>query len=90
MFANLTGPGGLDFVVLVDPAGKVLCRSGGKSAGDDLSADPLVAAALGQRRTASGTVALSRQRLAAEGADLAERAAIAVVPTEAAARRRPA
>ncbi len=46
MLHDLTGPGGLDFVDLLDPAGKVICRSGGKRTGDDLSADPLVAGAL--------------------------------------------
>ena len=45
MLHDLTGPGGLDFVALLDPAGKVICRSGGKQTGDDLSADPLVAGA---------------------------------------------
>ena len=67
MLHDLTGPGGLDFVDLLDPAGKVICRSGGKQAGDDLSADPLVAGALGERKTVSGTVVLSRQRLLTEG-----------------------
>ena len=48
MLHDLTGPGGLDFVILLDPAGKVICRSGGKPAGDDLSADPLVASGPGR------------------------------------------
>ena len=62
----------------------MICRSGGKQAGDDLSADPLVASALRERKTVSGTVVLSRQRLLAEGPDLAQRASIRVIPTEAA------
>jgi two-component system NtrC family sensor kinase len=84
MLHDLTGRGGVDLVVLLDPAGKVICRSGSKQTGDDLSADPLVASALGDRRTVSGTVVLSRARLLAEGPDLAQRAAIRVVATEAA------
>ena len=82
MLHDLTGPSGLDFVVLLDPAGRVICRSGGKQAGDDLSADPLVAGALDERKTVSGTVVLSRQRLLTEGPELAQRASIRVIPTE--------
>jgi two-component system NtrC family sensor kinase len=81
---DLAGPQGLDFAVVLDPAGKVLCRSGGRQSGDDLSTDPLVAAALGERKTASGTVVFSADRLATEGAELARRASIPVVPTETA------
>ena len=84
MLHDLTGPGGLDFVDLLDPAGKVICRSGGKRMGDDLSADPLVAVALVERKTISGTVVLSRQRLLTEAAELAERASIRLIPTETA------
>ena len=84
MLRDLTGPGGLDFVDALDPAGRVICRSAGKQAGDDLSADPLVASALGQRKAVSGTVVLSRERLLTEGTDLAQRATIRVIPTEAA------
>ncbi|MCC6126075.1 MAG: cache domain-containing protein [Pirellulales bacterium] len=84
MSRNLTGPDGMDFVLLLDPAGKVISRSGGKRAGDDLSADPLVAGVLRDRKNASGTVVFSRERLSAEGSNLAERAAIQVIPTEAA------
>ena len=63
MLYDLTGPDGLDFVVLLDSAGKVICRSGGKQTGDDLSADPLVAGALRERKTVSGNVVFSHQRL---------------------------
>ncbi len=84
MLHNLTGPEGVDFVVLLDSAGKVICRSGGKRTGDDLSADPLVAAVLRDHKSANGTVVLSRERLLAEGSNLADRAAIRIIPTEAA------
>ncbi len=82
MLHDLTGPQGVDFVVLLDPAGKVLCRSGGKQTGDDLSADPLVARALAERKTVSGTVVFSAERLLTEGPELVQRASIRVVPTE--------
>ena len=81
---DVAGRQGVDFVALLDPAGKVICRSGGKQAGDDLSADPLVARALSQRKTVSGTVVLSGERLLTEGAELARRASIRVIPTETA------
>jgi len=84
MLREVAGPKGADFVVLLDPAGKVICRSGNTQAGDDLSDDPLVAQALRQRDTASGTVVLTHQRLLTEGSDLAQRASIQVIPTEAA------
>jgi len=84
MLHDLTGPGGLDFVDALDPAGRVICRSGGRQAGDDLSVDPVVARAIGERKTVCGTVVLSRQRLMSEGPELAQRASIRVIPTEAA------
>lgn len=76
--------GKLDFVVLVDSTGKVLCRSGGEKSGDDLSHDPLLARAMSTQKTTTGTVSLSRERLEREGSDLAERARLKVVPTPAA------
>ena len=84
MLHDLTGPKGVDFVALLDPAGRVICRSGGKQTGDDLSADPLVASVLGERKTVSGTVVFSRERLLTEGPDLAQRASIRIIPTETA------
>jgi two-component system NtrC family sensor kinase len=81
---DLTGTDAADFVVLLDAKGKVVCRSGGQQTGDDLGADALVALAVGDREIARGTVVLSRQRLQTEGPELAERAAIPVIPTEAA------
>jgi two-component system NtrC family sensor kinase len=76
--------GSLDFVVILDPAGKVICRTGSRKAGDDLRGDPLVARAMSGLQTVTGTVSLSRERLQAEGSDLAERARLEVVPTPAA------
>jgi two-component system NtrC family sensor kinase len=76
--------GSLDFVVILDPAGKVICRTGSRKAGDDLRGDPLVARAMSGLQTVTGTVSLSRERLQAEGGDLAERARLEVVPTPAA------
>ena len=76
--------GRTDFVCLLDATGKVICRAGGRQKGDDLSADPLVAAVLREGRTATGTVILSRARLLAEGGDLAQRARFELVPTAAA------
>ncbi|MGO9112150.1 MAG: cache domain-containing protein [Thermoguttaceae bacterium] len=84
MLHDLAGPQGLDFVALLDPAGKVICRSGSRRTGDDLSADTLVARALGERKTVSGTVVFSKDRLSTEGPELAQRASIGVIPTETA------
>ncbi|MGA2255303.1 MAG: ATP-binding protein [Thermoguttaceae bacterium] len=81
---DLAGPQGVDFVALLDPTGKVICRSGGKQAGDDVSDDSLVASTLRERKTMRGTVVLARQRLLTEGPELAQRASIRVIPTETA------
>jgi two-component system, NtrC family, sensor kinase len=81
---DVAGPGGVDFAILLDRAGKVTCRSGSRQTADDLSADPLVAEVLRSQQPAIGTVLLSRDRLLAEGPELAGRAAIEVIPTEAA------
>jgi len=74
----------MDFVVLVDTAGKVVCRGKNNQRGDDFSADPLVGRALGSQQTVTGTTILSRERLQAEGSDLAEQARFEVIPTQAA------
>lgn len=74
----------MDFMVLLDTRGRVVCRARNARAGDDLSDDPLVTRAREQCSLALGTVILSRQRLLAEGADLAERARFEIVPTPAA------
>jgi two-component system NtrC family sensor kinase len=81
---DLARPGGLDFLVLLDPTGRVICRTGGKQVGDDLSADPLVARALSDRKTVKGTIAFAAQRLLTEGTELLQRALIRITPTESA------
>ena len=84
ILGEIQGSRKMDFVVLLDPAGKVLCRGQDRRKGDDLSADPLVGRALSARQIVTGTTILSRERLLAEGTDLAERARFEVVPTPAA------
>lgn len=81
---ELQAAGRIDFVEILDPAGKVLCRAGNEQAGDDLSGDPLVARAMREQTLVAGTIRVSRERLLAEGGDLAERARFEVVPTPAA------
>ncbi|NUQ64658.1 MAG: cache domain-containing protein [Pirellulales bacterium] len=81
---DLHRTGRMDFVALLDPAGRVIRRAQSDRTGEDLSSDPLVARVLHDRRTVSGTVILSRERLLAEGTELAERARFEVVPTPAA------
>jgi len=76
--------GQMDFVVLLDPEGRVIQRTGSDQVRDDLRADPLVERVLRERQVATGTVILSRERLLAEGSELAERAAFDLIPTEAA------
>ena len=74
----------MDFVDLLDGTGRVLGRTGSGLAGDDLSADPLVARVRSEHSSATGTVIYSRERLAREGGDLEERARFEVIPTPAA------
>lgn len=81
---DLHATGRMNFVALLEPTGKVICRATSPQRGDDLSADPLVARVLAERKPVGGTVLLSRWRLLAEGPDLAERAELEVVPTPAA------
>jgi len=76
--------GGMDFVTLLEPTGAVIRRARGERHGDALTDDVLVRRAIGERRTVSGTVIFSRDRLLAEGSDLAERARFELVPTPAA------
>jgi len=72
-----------DFLLLLDPQGKVICRARSPIRGDALASDPLVAAALASGQPQTGTVVFSPERLAAEGGQLAQRAEIALVPTPA-------
>ncbi|MBN2023030.1 MAG: cache domain-containing protein [Pirellulales bacterium] len=84
MLRSLGESNNMDFVGLTDAEGRVICRSGSRRQGDDISADPLVAQVLRDRTAASGTVVFSQKRLLAEGRSLADRAAIPIIPTEAA------
>ncbi len=77
--------GGMDFLTLVAPDGRVVlrARNPGKT-GDDLSANPLIARVLKTGADARGTVVLTREQLAAESPELARRAHFELVPTPAA------
>jgi len=77
-------PGTMDFAGLLDANGRVICRVGSRQSGEDLSADPLVAQVLREHRPAQGTIVFSRERLLAEGPELAQRASVPVIPTAAA------
>lgn len=73
---------GMDIVMLLGLDGRVIYRAGNPSvSGDDLSDNPIVAAALAQRISVSGTILLSAQDLQKEGAALAERASLSLLPT---------
>lgn len=76
--------GEMDFVGLVDLDGKVLCRARSEQNGDTVSADPLFVRALRERRPVTGTLVYTRERLLAEGGELADRACVPVIPTPAA------
>lgn len=80
---QLQEAGQVDFLLLVDAQGKVVCRAGTPVRGDDLRSDPLVGAALVSCEAQTGTVVFSPERLSAEGSHLAQRAEIALVPTPA-------
>ena len=84
LLADIHQAGGVDFVTLLDPQGRVMYRARSQQRGEDLADDPLVSSALEQRQIVTGTVIFSRDRLAAEGGDLAERARFELVPTPAA------
>ncbi|MBM4088171.1 MAG: HAMP domain-containing protein [Planctomycetes bacterium] len=73
-----------DFVALLDPQGRVVRRARSDHQGDDLASDPLVRKALADHETAMGTVVFSRERLLAEGGELADRARFELIPTPAA------
>jgi two-component system NtrC family sensor kinase len=77
----------LDILDLIDARGRVILRAGRTgTAGEDKSADPLVKRAL-QNEEAAGSALLDRTALLAEGADLADRALLDVVPTPMAGTR---
>ena len=84
ILAELHAADKMDFLNLLDLGGKVICRARNARRDDDLSADALVARAIGGRTLVSGTTILSRARLLAEGDDLAAQAEFELVPTPAA------
>jgi two-component system NtrC family sensor kinase len=74
----------MDFVLLLDVHGDVICRDPGLNVGDRFSTDPLVARVLRSAQPASGTVIYSQERLLAESRELADRAQIQIIATPAA------
>ena len=76
--------GSMDFLAVLDANGHVLCRAHNERAADNLADDPLVARVLASPGAAKGSLIYSRERLLAEGEELAQRARFEVVPTPAA------
>lgn len=74
----------MDFITLLDSKGTVISRAAGDQGGDSLAEDPLVARLLAEPQVTEGTVIFSKERLEAEGGDLAERARFEVIETPAA------
>lgn len=75
----------IDFVDLLDADANVICRSPNDAKhGDSLSSNPLVAEAIQQKKPIFGTVLLSGEALAREGAALADQAKFTLLPTPAA------
>jgi len=73
---------GLDILSATDDRGHVVCRARNPGEfGDDLSTDPLVQAALSEKRTIWSTVIVPREELLKEDPKLADRAFIKFVPT---------
>jgi two-component system NtrC family sensor kinase len=71
-----------DILNVTDETGRVLVRSKHPDvSGDDVSSDRYVARVLAEGKPMSGFDVMDRGRLLVEGADLAERAVINVVPT---------
>ncbi len=76
--------GGLDFVIFLDSAGRVLFRANSRIRGESLADDPLIHRVLDSGAAAGGTVLFSPDRLAAERPELADLARFELVPTSAA------
>ena len=77
--------GKMDLLVLLDTEGRTLFRPRNPAlVGDDHAGNPLIMAAIRTGRPSSGTVLLSRERLSAEGEDLAAQAQFELLPTPAA------
>ena len=75
--------GHMDFAALLTADGRVLCRAHNRQPDDSCAGDSLVERVRRERQTVTGTVILSRERLLAEGRDLADRARFELVPTPA-------
>lgn len=76
---------GMDIVSLVGSDGRVVYRARNPELhGDDLSTNPVIAAAMRKRASVTGTVILSSEALEKEGHDLAERARFTLLRTPAA------
>ena len=72
----------LDILTLTDKDGKVIVRARNSAVfGDSRLTDKLVGRVLSDKKTVAGTVIVSRDELAKEGDDLAERAYIKFIPT---------
>ena len=77
--------GGMDFVSVLDPRGRVIYRAlNPQRSGDDLSGNPVIARVQKTREPASGTLLLSAELLREEGGDLAARADFDLLDTPAA------
>ena len=77
--------GAMDVLAALDARGQVRCRiRNPRAGGEDMSANPIIAMAIERQAPVMGTVVLPRASLEAEGADLAERARFALLPTPAA------
>ena len=83
LLRQLCSRGRTDFLTVVDPHGQVLVRAWRPDQyGDDLSQNPLIAAALARREATTGTLAVSAASLAKDGEELAARASIETLPTQ--------
>ncbi len=72
----------MDYAVVLDAAGVVVCRARApERTGDVLADNPLIAQVLRTRNPATGTLILDAEQLAVEGEDLAARARINLQPS---------
>lgn len=72
----------MDFAVVLDAAGVVVCRARApERTGDVLADNPLIAQVLQTLKPATGTLVLNAEQLAVEGEDLAARARIDLQPS---------
>jgi two-component system NtrC family sensor kinase len=75
----------MDFLVVLDGAGRVIYRPRNPDrGGDDLSGNPVIAQVLKTGSASRGTIILSHDELLSEGPELAEKARFDLLPTPAA------